>query len=224
MTRSYRLGIQIVVGAILLAAAVSLAWAARRASPRPACRAELPPGSFPLGDFRLIERSGRIITQSRFPRGVWVAGFIFTRCPLSCPAHFERDERPCRARFDRHECAAGEHFGRPRLRRAGGAFSVRGAVRALPDRWWFLTGRKEQINSLVQGRFKLGLQEASAADEAAGSEAITHSDRLALVDDGQVVGFFESSDRAVARRSGRTGEPAALPRLGQETCRRLTRA
>ncbi len=65
---------------------------------------------------------------------------------------------------------------------------------ARPDRWLFLTGEKQQIDELVQRRFKLGLQEASPAEKAAGSEAITHSDRLALVEDGQVIGFFESND------------------------------
>ena len=65
---------------------------------------------------------------------------------------------------------------------------------ARPDRWWFLTGGKQQIHDLVQGRFKLGLQEASAAERAAGSETITHSDRLALIEDGHVIGLFESSN------------------------------
>ena len=46
---------------------------------------QLPPGSFPLGEFRLVERSGRIVTQADFRGRVWVASFIFTRCPLSCP-------------------------------------------------------------------------------------------------------------------------------------------
>jgi protein SCO1/2/putative membrane protein len=76
---------------------------------------------------------------------------------------------------------------------------------ASPDRWWFLTGRKSAIHDLVQQRFKLSLVEAPA-DRAAGAEAISHSDRLALVDRGRIFGFFESSnpdalDALVARAS-----------------------
>jgi protein SCO1/2 len=195
VTRSYRLGIQIVLGAIILGAALSLAWAARRAAaPRRAAQ-ELPPGSFPLDDFRLIERSGRVITQADFRGRVWVAGFIFTRCPLSCP-RISSVMKDLQARFTGTSVLLASISVDPDY--DGPAVLSQYAERfgALPDRWWFLTGRKQQINSLVQDRFKLGLQEASAADRAAGSEAITHSDRLALVDDGQVVGFFESSDRA----------------------------
>ena len=54
--------------------------------------------------------------------------------------------------------------------------------------------------------------EASPADRSTGGEAISHSDRLALVDRGQIVGFFESSDQdaldALVARASRL----ALPR------------
>ena len=38
-----------------------------------------------LGGFRLTERSGRAITDADLAGRVWVASFIFTHCPLSCP-------------------------------------------------------------------------------------------------------------------------------------------
>ena len=91
---------------------------------------------------------------------------------------------------------------------------------ASPDRWLFLTGDKREVRNLIQGRFKLGVQEATPEEKAAGSEAITHSDRLALVEDGQVTGFFESSDAAsldalvsVARRRALPGWIKSLPAL-----------
>jgi protein SCO1/2/putative membrane protein len=65
---------------------------------------------------------------------------------------------------------------------------------ASPARWWFLTGSAASIHDLVVNRFKLSLGDASPADRSAGADAITHSDRLALVDRGQIVGFFESGD------------------------------
>ncbi len=82
---------------------------------------------------------------------------------------------------------------------------------ARPDRWWFLTGAKQQIHELVQGRFKLAMQAASPAEKAAGSEAITHSDRLALVEDGQVVGFFESNSAASLESLVAVASRRALP-------------
>ncbi len=82
---------------------------------------------------------------------------------------------------------------------------------ALPDRWWFLTGGKQEVHDLVQTRFKLGLQETSPADRSAGSEAITHSDRLALVEDGQVIGFFESNSPASIETLVAQASRRALP-------------
>ena len=63
-----------------------------------------------------------------------------------------------------------------------------------PDRWWFLTGPKGEVTDLVTNRFKLGLQANGADDQAAGAEAFSHSDRLALVDHNQVAGYFDSTD------------------------------
>jgi protein SCO1/2/putative membrane protein len=66
---------------------------------------------------------------------------------------------------------------------------------------------------LVQERFKLGLAQASESDQQAGAEAITHSDRLALVDCGnRVVAYFDSND------------PAKLASLVAEARRRDRRA
>jgi protein SCO1/2/putative membrane protein len=61
---------------------------------------------------------------------------------------------------------------------------------------------------LVRERFKLNLEQASSTGSGDGAEAISHSDRLALVNDGKVVGLYDSTEaRAVdeliarARRS-----------------------
>jgi protein SCO1/2/putative membrane protein len=65
-----------------------------------------------------------------------------------------------------------------------------------PDRWWFLTGPKDAVYDLIGDRFKLSV--APADDDAikAGSEAFSHSDRLALVDRGTVLGVYDSTDPA----------------------------
>jgi protein SCO1/2/putative membrane protein len=84
--------------------------------------------------------------------------------------------------------------------------------------WWFLTGPKSTIRDLVQNRFKLTLAETSAEDRATGAESIAHSDRLALVDRGRIVGFFESNDPAAlasliarARQSAQPSWVRSLP-------------
>ncbi len=195
MTRSYRLGVRIVLGAIFIAAVVSLATAGRRPATTRRAGQEIPPGAFPLADFRLVERSGRVITQADLAGRVWVASFIFTRCPLSCP-RITGVMKDLQRRFAGTRVLLVSLSVDPEYDTPSVLSEFARIFKADPERWWFLTGDKVQIHELIQGRFKLGLQEASPAEKAAGSEAITHSDRLALVEDGQVVGFFESSDRA----------------------------
>jgi protein SCO1 len=219
VTRSYRLGIQIVLGAILIAAVVAISAALRWPPPQRPAAQELPPGAFPLGDFRLVDRSTRIITQDDFRSRVWIVSFIFTRCPLSCPRITSVMKDLTRRLSDSSVLFASvsvdpEFDTPPVLSEFAQRFD------APRDRWYFLTGNKHETRDLIQGRFKLGVQEASPAEKAAGSEAITHSDRLALVEDGQVLGFFESSDRAsldalvsLARRRALPGWIKELPAL-----------
>jgi protein SCO1/2/putative membrane protein len=92
-----------------------------------------------------------------------------------------------------------------------------------PERWWFLTGPKAEVRSLIIDRFKLGMEEATAAEQEAGAEAIAHSDRLALVAPGnKVVGYFETTgaeplDALIARAK----QLAPAPSHGPDWARRL---
>jgi protein SCO1 len=210
VTRSYRLGLQIVLGAILIAAALTLGWAARRAPVAARAAEQLPPGSFPLGEFRLVERSGRNVSEADFRGRVWVAGFIFTRCPLSCP-RISSVMKDLQQRFDGTRVLLASITVDPDYDTPEVLTQYAQRFGARPDRWWFLTGPKEQIHDLVQGRFKVAFQEASPEEKAAGSEAITHSDRLALVEDGQVIGFFESNNAASLEALVAVASRRALP-------------
>ncbi len=92
-----------------------------------------------------------------------------------------------------------------------------------PDHWWFLTGQKQSIYDLVRGRFKLPLMDAGPTDPATEREAITHSDRLALIDRGQVVGLFDSTDPRLLIRWSRERDGSRCP-VGSGSCRQSTRA
>lgn len=192
MDSSYRLGLSIVAGTVVASALLCLATV--RPGPAPArAGQDLGDHAFELGPFRLVERSGRVVTEADLAGRVWIASFIFTHCPLSCPrittvmkglqdrlagsdirlvslsVDPERDTPEVLARY-------AQNFG------------------ADADRWWFLTGSKAEIHGLIIDRFKLGVVETDAADRRAGAEEFSHSARLALVDRGKVVGYFDSND------------------------------
>jgi protein SCO1/2/putative membrane protein len=189
----------LIVGGTVAAAAV---FCGAAVNPRPAPTrgaADLGAGGLPLGTFRLEERSGGTVTDGDLAGRVWVAGFIFTRCPSSCPritAVMKGLEEPLRGTGVRLvSISVDPQYDRPAVladfaRRYG----------ADPARWWFLTGPPDEVHRLIVDRFKLPAQNATADDRRAGAEAVSHSTRLALINRGNTVaGYFDSNDPAEVR-------------------------
>ena len=126
-------------------------------------------GSVP--DFSLTERSGRQVGGSDLRGRVWIANFIYTHCPDTCPLQSGQMAR-LQAEFaaegdvrlvsitvdpaqDTPEVLSGyaDRFG------------------AIPGRWLFLTGEKEAIYRLARGAFRLGVVEAGEVGESPLDEA-----------------------------------------------------
>jgi protein SCO1/2/putative membrane protein len=192
---SYRLGIAIVVGTVLGSLAVCLATVSPAPAPVRAGQ-DLGDRGFPLGLFRLVERSGRAVTDADLAGRVWVAAFVFTRCPLSCPK-ITSVMKGLQGKFEGtgvklvSVSVDPEHDTPEVLAEYARRFG------ADPDRWWFLTGPKAEVVGLIHDRFLLPVEAASDDDRRAGAEAFSHSARLALVGRGNtVLGYFDSGDRA----------------------------
>ncbi len=138
--------------------------------------------------------SGRAVTDADLADRVWVASFIFTRCPLSCPRITSvmkgLQGKLAGTGVQLVSLSVDPEHDTPEV-----LAEYARAVRADPDRWWFLTGPKVDVERLIVERFKLGLETTGEADRATGAEAIPHSPWLALVDRGnKVVGYFDSND------------------------------
>lgn len=168
---------------------------------------DLPPagedlGTHPLalGPFRLIERSGRAVSETDLAGRVWVADFIFTRCPSSCP-RITAVMRDLQARFGGTGVRLVSVSVDPEHDRPDVLDTFARRFGAEPDRWWFLTGPGPVVADLIRERFRLGVVASSPEEQAAGAESITHSTRLALVDRGnRVVGYFDADDPAAVAR------------------------
>src|SRR3954469_685685 len=150
-------------------------------------------------DFKLTNRDGRTVTLKDLKGAPWVADFIFTRCPASCPMMTAR-----LARFDRDlprdlpvrlvSFSVDPKNDTPTVLQAyAQSFKA-------PDRWLFLTGDGEQIYRLSKEGFKLAIDNApppgaTAATATPTAEPILHSTRIVLVDrQGRVRGYYEAFD------------------------------
>jgi protein SCO1 len=138
-----------------------------------------------VAPFELTGQDGQPFNSESLAGKVWVADFIFTRCPGACPLMTTELSK-----------LLGEFGDHPDLRMVSitvdpeydtpevlDAFAKE--YDADPERWHFLTGPNEFIQELSQKEFKISAAETPAA----------HSLRFILVDrQGDIRGYYQSSD------------------------------
>lgn len=142
--------------------------------------------------FTLTAGDGRTVSADALRGQVWIADFIFTRCPGQCPvltANMAKLQTALPAD------AAGvvrlvsfsvdpAHDTPEALRAYAERFGADGA------RWTFLTGDREALYTLIRDGFHLAIDE-----EPGSTEMITHSDRFILVDrDLRIRGYYDGMD------------------------------
>ena len=142
-----------------------------------------------LPDFSLVNRDGTRVTQADLKGRVWLASFIYTTCPNTCPMLSSR-----LADWQKSALAAGdvrlvsfsvdpEHDTPAVLQTYAQRFQA-------TDRWLFLTGDKIALTKIA----RQGLLAAFATEPAGskGPKEIAHSTRIALVDrHGNVRRFYD---------------------------------
>jgi protein SCO1/2 len=150
---------------------------------------EPPAVMFQLPEYELVDQHERPFVPQTLEGKVWVAGFVFTSCPSSCPAVTQAMVQ-LRDRFGRNamdvefvSISVDPRRDTPRVLRE---YAER--VGAVGDNWRFVTGEPEAVHTLVRDGFKLGLGER---EQSGATYDITHSNKLALVDGhGGVRGYY----------------------------------
>jgi protein SCO1/2 len=142
-------------------------------------------GSLPIygdaPDFSLTERSGRMVGLADLKDGVWVANYIFTRCPGPCPFMSIRAKELVEGGkgFTVVSFTSDPAFDTPEV-----LARYAEKYQADPNRWLFLTGPKEEI-SRTAAEFKFGTLDAPDM----------HSTRFILIDrKARVRGYYDSND------------------------------
>lgn len=164
-----------------------------------AAQAEALPRLGRLQSFQLTNQEGEAVSEQTLRGSVWVAAFLFTRCPTVCPKIMKQLTRMQRTAKDKQipvkfVCfSVDPEFDTPKVLKA---YGERYGVDF--SRWWFLTGDSQTIQKTVTDSFKVGLE--GSIDEDKEHLGITHGSHLVLVDaDLTIRGYYRSSEEAKTR-------------------------
>ena len=175
------------IAALVLVVAATAVQRLRRPEPSPVM--------WSVPDFQLTNRDGRTVTLKDLAGAPWVADFIFTRCPASCPMMTARLARFNRGLPSNLPVRLVSFSVDPKYDTPAVLQTYAQSFKA-PDRWLFLTGDGEQIYRLSKEGFKLGIDNTpQAATPTPTAEPILHSTRFVLVDGrGRIRGYYEAFD------------------------------
>ena len=156
---------------------------------------EPPPVLGQVPQFALVNRDGRTVGREDLAGAPWIADFIFTGCPASCPMMTARmarlnKELPRSSTVRLVSFSVDPEHDTPEvLQRYAESFKA-------PARWLFLTGNGEQIYRLSKQGFKLGVDASPQANGLETAEPILHSTRFVLVDgQGRIRGYYDAFDK-----------------------------
>jgi len=154
-------------------------------------------------DFSLTERSGRRIELADLKGKVWIADFIYTNCPDTCPLQSAQMAELQKDLSGEKEVQLVSISVDPARDTPEALSEYAQRFGADPERWFFLTGEKEVIYRLAWEGFHLAAIEIppEARDHTGASHM--HSARFMLMDrQGQIRGYYDSNR-----------DPEALQRL-----------
>lgn len=153
-----------------------------------ACRTpDLPTlGNVPA--FHLTERAGTPFASDDVRGQVWIADFVFTRCPDVCPLLTTRMHDLQRTLHGQDvalvSISVDPGYDTPEVLQA---YAM--AHGAGPG-WRFVTGPRDAVSTLLRDGFHVAF-----ADDGPASGPITHSDRFVLVDGAlRIRGYYHGSD------------------------------
>lgn len=178
---------------MLLGMSAVLVWHIFSAKPQPGSSDRLPIHQI-VPDFQLVKQSGQPFTSQDLSGTIWVANFVFTRCPGICPLLSARMSKLQTALQDAGQTeillvsfSVDPEWDTPK--RLSSYADKHGAD---SRRWFFLTGELPAVQQLVTQGFQLSMLNARMNTPPEGShtdheqpmqlEQIVHSDRFVLID------------------------------------------
>jgi protein SCO1/2 len=143
--------------------------------------------------FELVDQTGRAFGTEQLEGKVWIANFIFTRCPTVCPVFSQKMKKVQKRTRNLGLSVMLVSFSvdpewdtSARLAEYATKFS------ANPNKWKFLTGTPESVRLTVREGLKIAMENEGMTGDV---PDIIHGTHFVLIDRfGQIRGYFDSDD------------------------------
>ncbi len=140
--------------------------------------------------FRLTDRSGNAVSNEDLRGKVWLANFIYTTCPSTCPMLSSRFSALQEKAFAAGDVRFVSFSVDPTNDTPTVMKEYADALGAKPN-WYFLTGGDEELRKVAIDGFLMGYQKVPDKEED-----IIHSGKIALVDrKGNVRRFYDGVEK-----------------------------
>ena len=163
---------------------------------------ELPPELprlYKVPEFRLTDSFGKPFSNKDLDGKVYMASFMFTSCPTTCPGLIERMKvaqkrlKGLGQKVALLSISVDPDYDTPEI-----LHKYARRNKANPYVWKFLTGSRQELQSLLIDGYKVPMGEKEAVEGVVGTEKVTlmdivHSEKLVLVDEeGMIRGYYST--------------------------------
>ncbi len=193
-------------GVVLVLTAGSIAFslsAFSRKSPTANVRTSTPQVDLPLGDFALMDASGKTFTRNSLRGRVWIVNAVYSRCPGPCSRMTQETARLQEqlSTYDQIRflsVTVDPDFDTPAVLKEYA--KVNGADES---RWIFLTGPKTEVRRFIQQGLRLAVEELPPG-ETGPEGPITHSTKFILLDaETRIRGYYDGLDSQACAKLAR---------------------
>lgn len=162
----------------------------------------LPPELPRLGkvpEFTLTNEFGKPFGSKDLKGRIYMASFMFTSCPTTCPGLIERMKvAQKRLKGLGQKAALLSITVDPITDTPEVLFKYARKTKANPYVWHFLTGKRSQLKDLLVDGFKVPMGDKEAVEGVVGADTVTlmdiaHTEKLVLVDEqGEIRGYYST--------------------------------
>jgi protein SCO1/2 len=200
-------------GAVLILLTIALAVLLAQSRNRPAL-----PVLGDIADFSLTNQFGKAVSLADLRGHVWVADIIFTRCSGPC-IKMSREMRELDQSLSAQigarlvSLTTDPEYDTPAILKA---YTER--LGGVSDRWWFLTGTKNEIRKVATDSLKLAAVEKKPEERDSSNDLFIHTTIFVVVDkQARLRGIFETMGEGIDWQKAKADILSAVKQLERET-------